>query len=110
MPGTTCCWELRFLTRSHAHLDDADQIISGHSLLYHAMLPEDDKLLEERQWNGTKSTVCFETRKQGTKLHLLLRQTKALTSDTHHEHDKHKGRFAQEPDWFTHARFAPFEG
>jgi hypothetical protein len=46
----------------------------------------------EWQWNGAGSTVCFETRKHRTTLHLLLRQTKALTSDTHHVHDEQSSR------------------
>jgi hypothetical protein len=91
------------LARCHTHLDDADQIISGQSLLCHMILPKAQELHEERQWNGAGSTVCFETLKDRTKLHLLPRQTKALTSDTHHVHDELKFRLYKNPTAFpTH--------
>jgi hypothetical protein len=77
-----------FLAHCHTHLDDADQIISGQIFLYHALLLKAYQLGGERKWNGTGSTVCFETHKNRTTLHLLLRQTKALTSDTHNLHGK----------------------
>jgi hypothetical protein len=100
---------VQFLVRCHTHLDDADQIISGQSLLHHAIFPEAYKLHEERQRNGTGSTVCFETLKHRTTLHLLLRQAKDLTSDTHHVHDEQK-KDAQDPSRFAHALGAQFEG
>jgi hypothetical protein len=104
-------WEMReLLARCHTHLDDADQIISGRSLPYHAMFPEAYTLYGERQRNGTGSTVCFETRKHRTTLHLLLRQMKALTSEAHHVHALRKITVALEFGRFAHACGAQFEG
>jgi hypothetical protein len=93
----------------HTHLDDADKIISGQFLIYHAIFPEAYKLKEERQWNGTRSTVCLETLEHRTTLHLLLRQTKALTSGTDHVHDKQKSRLHRNVTRLP-TRVAPFEG